>query len=147
MASKNNQRSDNLIREKKNRTDKIKEQPKPPKKMTGVLFYFFLFLVIFEDILDVFSLGVLGIVTTTLISFVVLLYFYIEGVSFISRKAGLKAAIWIAAFIVELIPFVSMIPTYTIAFLITKKLENSTLFKKINAPAVKKTIIRERIRK
>ncbi len=112
-------------------------------KMTGPLFYIVLFLTMLDDFFDLFAnLAFLGIVASLfsfIISGLIFIYFKIEGV----KLGGKKTALWITGIICELIPFVSILPTYTINLLITRKIENGDS-KLINKMSKKNNIIRSK---
>ena len=106
----------------------------PKKKMTGPFFYIVLVFVIIEDLLDIIAglsviLAFTATVTSLFITFVVFTYLYLEKINWESRKL----VMWAISFIMELLPFFSMLPTYTIIFVLTRILENSPdLNKKLN---------------
>lgn len=130
-----------LRKAKKPKTEALKKNPEP--KMVGVLFWMVLSLVLIDDAFDIFVtltgfLGIVSSVSNWIISGIVFLYMYFEGVKMDSRKI----VAWGVGFIVESIPYVgSIIPTYAIIFVLTRVWENNAeLIKKISP-----SILREKI--
>lgn len=103
-------------------------EEKKEKKMNGLGFYLVLLLTITDDIIDILLnlsvvLSIITSLTSIFISFIVWLYLKSNGVKMDTQKI----AIWILAFIVEVFPFASAIPSSTSALLLTKKIVNGDI--------------------
>jgi hypothetical protein len=127
------QKANSLRPKKENEAEK-------PKKMTGILFYLVLMIVMFDDFTDLISdasvvLSWLSIFSTLFVTWVLAMYFFWEKVDISSQKvgkrAGQKIALWVAGFIAEAIPFISSLPSGTIVLCVTRFLENNPIVKKL----------------
>jgi len=96
------------------------------QKMDGPLFYLMMCFTILDDVMDIalnatFVLSIAATILSLIISFMVFTYLYSENINWNTRKL----IMWSISFIIEIIPFLSILPTYTIIFALTKKLENN----------------------
>ncbi|HET8574622.1 MAG TPA: hypothetical protein VFM02_00415 [Candidatus Paceibacterota bacterium] len=102
-----------------------------PKKMTGPAFYLFLGLCLLKDGLDVlinitiiFSL--LTIPVAILIEGLVFMYLVISGIKLNTRNLTL----WGLNTLIESIPFLNILPMFTVTFLLTKHYANKEVKEK-----------------
>jgi len=107
-------------------------QPTIPKKMTGPGFYMVVSMAFIKDIFDIIAdltllLSVLTFLTGALISYIVWFYLFYNGVKLDSRKL----ATFLVSAIIEMIPLVNIIPTFTITLFIIRELENNKSLKKL----------------
>ena len=101
-------------------------QAEPEKKLTGISFWLIVGLAIVKDALDLFLnltlvLILLVIPIGFLISLCVFIYFYFQGVKMDSRKI----ATIVIGFLIDVIPILSIFPTFTATIFIIRWLENS----------------------
>ena len=99
---------------------------KSEKKLTGISFWLIVGLGIVKDSLDIFLNLTLILVLFVipigfLISFGVFVYFYFQGVKMDSRKI----ATLVIGFLLDVMPLLSIFPTFTITLFIIRWLENS----------------------
>lgn len=99
---------------------------KDGKKLHGVSFWLIVGLAIIKDLLDIvlnisLILILLVIPIGFIISFGVFIYLYLQGVKMDSRKL----ATLIIGFFIDLLPLLSILPTFTITLFIIRFLENS----------------------
>jgi len=104
----------------------------PPKKMTGVGFYMVVALALIKDTFDIIAdisilLSILTFFTGLLISYIVWFYLFYNGVKLDSRKLATFAV----SAIIEVIPLVNIIPTFTITLFVIRELENNKGLKKL----------------
>jgi len=117
------------------------EAASPPKKLSGPGFWMVVGAAILKDTLDVFLnisilFSVLVIFTGLIIIFIVSFYLFYNGVKLTTKKL----AVWAVSAIIEIIPFLSILPTYSFTLLIIRAMENNEHLKK--AAAQKKGIAR-----
>jgi len=117
---------------KKRRAAGARGKASAPKKMTGPGFYMVVGIAIVKDLLDVFLnvsvvLSVVVIATGLLISFIVAFYLFYVGV----KPSAKKVAVYAVSAIIELIPFLSIIPTFAFTLFIIRALENNPKLKKM----------------
>jgi hypothetical protein len=117
----------------KNKVNKKNKKEEPPKKkMTGPPFWILLIIILIDEIIDmVFNLtgilAILTIFTSLFITFMVITYYIIEGVSLSTRKLVL----WIISLTIETIPIINMLPGYSVGFILTRVFENNEKLKKV----------------
>ena len=116
----------------KGRTEAASRTLPEKKKLTGAIFYIMLGLTLIKDGADVALnlTGVLSVLTTVIsvaISFIVLFYLMVSGVSLRSRKL----AIYLGSVIIEAIPFLNVLPMATITLYAIRLIEHSEYAKKL----------------
>lgn len=117
-----------------------------PKKMTGFWFYIvFTLICIDEFILDtgLNLTGFLAALTPIISQFITLItgfYLYTQKISITSEKLSM----WIISVIIEFIPFINLFPTYALSILITKKIENNPMARKITSSIKNSNVIRSK---
>jgi hypothetical protein len=130
-----NQENSKITRQRRNArttTETTEQKPEEPKKMVGPGFYIISLFTIIEDLADIlFTLtGILAFIpifTSIVLTGVIWIYMWSEKVDFNSRQVS----IWVISFIIELIPAINAIPTYTIIFWVTRALENNKTLKEL----------------
>jgi len=118
----------------------------PLKKLTGVGFYMVVMLAIIKDISDIFlNLSIVFsffvIFSGLIISFIVFFYLFLNNVDFITKYGSKKLVILITSFIIEIVPFLSIIPVFTFTLFLIKAIENNEQLKKFNESLLKLKII------
>jgi hypothetical protein len=136
QVDKYSQKTANVIR--KRRGQQTQSQT-AKKKMSGAGFYIILGITILEDLLDIF-LSPITPITSVIVSFIVFTYLYLENIDFDSRTI----ARWLISFIIELIPVINIIPTYSIIFYLTKVFENKKIVKGAALKFKRSSVIRKR---
>ena len=126
----------NLPKNLKNQKQKEEENKPKPKKMTGILFYLVLMIVLVDDLLDLASngTGILSIISplsTIFVGWILIMYFLFEKVDLKGKKMGQKVGTWSACAILEFIPFLSVLPMGSVALIATRILENNETLKKV----------------
>jgi hypothetical protein len=111
-------------------------QPSPKKKkMTGWAFWFMLALALIKDLLDLLNFTILLSLLTSAISIFItlsiLFYLFMSGVSFVGKNSNRKLAVMAGQFIIEVIPFVNLIPATALSLIILRLIENGELAQKI----------------
>lgn len=109
----------------KRKKENSQKEVTPVKKMQGIGFYIILLMCVVEDLLDI-ILSLVTPITSVILTFIIFTYLILEKVDFNSRTI----ARWVISFIIELIPVVNIIPTYSIIFFLTKTFENNASIKK-----------------
>jgi len=104
----------------------------PPQKLTGVGFYMIVGLALIKDVSDIAAdlsvfLSVVTILTGITISFIVWFYLFYNGVKIDSRKL----ATFLISAIIEIIPFLNIIPTFTFTLFFIREMENNPKLKKL----------------
>ena len=107
-----------------------KPEQKDSPKMTGVGFFVIICVALLKDFLDIllnFSvlLILLVIPVSIFISFIIFIYFYMEGVKMDSRKI----ATMVVGFFLDALPIFSIFPTFTLTVFFIRWLENNAFEK------------------
>ena len=107
------------------------EMQKPEKKLDGAGFWIIVGLAAVKDITDIILAATLifAIIASfmgIIITFVIFLYLFYNGVKITTKKLTTI----IITFIIEIVPFLGIIPTATISLFIVKKLENNEQMRK-----------------
>jgi hypothetical protein len=100
------------------------------KRLSGLGFWFIFSAVVIKEILDILLdatliLSVLAWLIGVFIIFTVYFYLAIEGVSFTDRKLTM----WIISLLIEMIPFLNILPTFPVMLLALKAMENNEFLK------------------
>jgi len=100
------------------------------KKLSGLGFWFIFTAVVVKEILDILLdatliLSVLAWLIGVFVIFTVYFYLAIEGVSFTDRKLTM----WIISLLIEMVPFLNILPTFPIMLLVLKATENNEFLK------------------
>lgn len=122
MDNEQDNNNSGVVRNKRGTT----KPEEPQKKMTGAGYYVVLSITIIEDILDIF-LSFITPVTSIIVTLIIFIYLYSQKVDMSSKTA----ARWILSFIIEAIPILNILPTYSIVFALTKAVENNEAIKKV----------------
>ena len=104
-------------------------EPSSPKKLGGVGFYVIVMFAVLKDMLDVIEnltiiLSILRTLTTFLIYIVIWCYLFFSNVGFVDKFAARKLAVLVIPFIIELIPFLNIVPATTIGLFVLRTIEN-----------------------
>ena len=102
------------------------------KKMTGVGFYMVLFGVFLNDLVGIVAdlsviLFFVAVITGIVVQGIVALYLFWNGVKLSERKL----ASFLISFIIEVIPFVNLLPAGTVNLIAIRAIENSEMAKKV----------------
>jgi len=124
------------IARKANKLRKLKKrfEAKNPqeKKMTGAGFYMIVGVAIIKDLVDLIDLTGIGVILTTalgfLIDFIVWFYFFYTGVKYYQ---GRKLATFLISAIIEIIPGLNILPTFSFSLFIIRAMENNPKLKKV----------------
>jgi len=116
---------------RKQRQGQLDTKKMPKKKMAGMMFYMMLSLTIFKDLLDILLtftlfLSVLGVLFGLLITFIVLIYYFLNNVSLTSRKL----VVFVVSMTIEMLPLVGILPMASISFILVRNFENSQRLRK-----------------
>lgn len=100
------------------------------KKMTGVGFYLIVGIAALKDLMDAVLdatviLSILTFVFSIIASAIIFTYLYSNGVRFTDRKLATFAA----GFVVELVPFLNILPASVIMLFVIRELENNAILK------------------
>ncbi len=103
------------------------------KKMTGVGFYMIVGIAIIKDLVDLIDLTGIGVILTSIlgffIDFIVWFYFFYTGVKYYE---GRKLATFLISAIIEIIPGLNILPTFSFTLFIIRALENNPRLKKMS---------------
>jgi len=103
----------------------------PEKKLVGPGFWMIFSLTVIDEFMDVFLnltfiLSFVTVLSGLIVSFIVYFYLFYNGVSFTTRKL----ATMFISFLIEMIPFLNMFPTYPFTLIMVRWLENNERIKK-----------------
>ena len=106
--------------------ESIQKKSSPEKKMTGVGFYLVLSTVVLNDLVGLIAdlsvvLFFVAVITGIIVQGIVALYLFWNGVKLSERKL----ASFLVSFIIEVIPFVNLLPAGTVNLLAIRAIENS----------------------
>ncbi len=126
-----NEQEESTQKAETNRNSQKKEGP-PAKKMTGVGFYMVLFGVFLNDLVGIVAdlsviLFFVAVITGIVVQGIVALYLFWNGVKLSERKL----ASFLISFIIEVIPFVNLLPAGTVNLIAIRAIENSEMAKKV----------------
>lgn len=125
--------AERVAKKYKNRQKKkgVGSSPIPAKNLTGVGFKAIVVLALLKDISDIFLTAsfiftILIVGTGIAISFIISLYLFMNGVSFNTKKL----VTILLMVVIEMMPFLSVLPMATIGLFLVKKFENSERLQK-----------------
>ncbi len=105
------------------------------RKLTGFGFMLMLGFALIKDLLDLLNLtmilSAMSVFFTIFFNITLFFYLFMNGISFTGRYAGRKLAVLAGQFIIEVIPFVNIIPATALSLVVLRTIENHIFLKKI----------------
>lgn len=105
------------------------------RKLAGFGFMFMVGLALIKDVLDLLNLtlvlSAMSVFFTIFYNITLFFYLFMNGISFTGRYAGRKLAVLVGQFIIEVIPFVNIVPATALSLVVLRTIENHIFLKKI----------------
>ncbi|PIP73401.1 MAG: hypothetical protein COW88_02165 [Candidatus Lloydbacteria bacterium CG22_combo_CG10-13_8_21_14_all_47_15] len=119
---------------RQNKEDGKARTEKPPKKMHGAGFLIIVLFAAGKDMFDILAavsvvFAWISFLVGPIMSFIIFFYLWYVGVSFTSKKVGMLATM----FLIEFLPFLSIMPMTVLSLFVIRYLENSGQVQKFSA--------------